>query len=84
MTKEQVRRKLMKLTGGCNLQGRPNGGWPCGTCFGAAMKTLNAPKRPNLWRSILVYRGDYKLSEVNQTQAIVDRNMETLKKLLEG
>lgn len=82
MTKEETRRKLFKLTG-CDLQGKNGGGWPCGTCFGEALRKLNVPKRPNFWRSILVYRGDYKLSEVNQTQAVVDRNIAALQKLLE-
>lgn len=74
----------MKQTG-CGLQGK-DGGWPCGTCFGTFLQRvkpeLDKSTANGLWQSLLVYRGDYTLDMVEQTQEAVDKNIVELKRIL--
>jgi len=49
MTRETFRRKLVKATGGCNIQ---HDGWPCNTCFHSVFTH-------DEWLAVLAYRGDY-------------------------
>ena len=82
MTKLELKRRLKKETGGCVIQ---HDGWPCGTCFGTVLNKYNAPENlhSDIWQSLLVYRGDYKLGEyVQLTQEQVDANIKILKDLL--
>ena len=57
----QARRELKNAVcnaSGCRLQYR---GWPCGTCFFAISKKLTEQD----WQAVLLIRGDYKKSELN-------------------
>lgn len=57
MNKHTLKSLLSKKVG-CNIQ---YDGWPCGTCFLAISKKLTNAD----WQNVLLLRGDYKESELN-------------------
>jgi len=57
-SKKQFKDRLMEKTG-CSIQ---HNGWSCGTCFFSISPFLTNED----WNSLLSYRGDYKLEEINK------------------
>jgi hypothetical protein len=55
INKEKFRRKLVKATGGCDIQ---QGSYPCNTCFHALDLSLQFDIH-SYWLAVLSFRGDY-------------------------
>lgn len=80
MTKPELKSLLKKETGGCTIQ---HDGWPCGTCFGAILPdNLTDEKKQAFWSTLLAYRGDYSLEQVELTKQSFKENLKELKELL--
>jgi hypothetical protein len=50
----------------CDIQ---HDGWPCGTCFFA----IDVHLRNQDWQTLLLYRGDYKETELDNLPPLDDR-----------
>jgi len=75
ITKESLRVNLFNATG-CDIQ---HTGWPCNTCFhNMKLPDINDDMLHDLWESVLVFRGDYKLDDIKQTSSTVDLNISLL------
>jgi len=61
MDKREFKRKLKEKTL-CDIQ---HNGWTCGTCFFAISEELNNEH----WKSVLFYRGDYTLEEMEMDKS---------------
>ena len=57
MTKRDLKGLLREKTG-CVIQ---HTGWPCGTCFFSITEELTERD----WQTVLWFRGDYKIGELN-------------------
>ena len=65
MKKMQMKRTLLKATGGCNIQ---HTGYPCGTCFFAMSDELTNED----WQALLYFRGDYKKKDLSNLPDDID------------
>lgn len=72
---------LLKNKTGCTVQAD---GWCCGTCFFAIPELNGYPSelKNQLWCSVLNYRGDYSLAQVEQTAKTVKANIIALGKII--
>ena len=61
----------------CNIQ---HNGWTCGTCFFATSNRFT-----NIdWQTILLVRGDYKKSELDNLPKDVEKRVKRIIKILRG
>jgi hypothetical protein len=60
IAKGKIKRLLVDLTNGCDMQ---HTGWPCGTCFFAAQPAMFTKEEwGEMWHAVLALRGDYDSS----------------------
>jgi len=73
MNKLTLKRALRERTG-CVIQ---HNGWPCGTCFFSMSKKLTNAD----WQALLLFRGDYKESDLDNLPENLDTSLEKILKI---
>ena len=78
LERKHIKAQLFKITQ-CDVQ---HDGWPCNTCFHAIDFGIDADKQHELWLSLLAYRGDYTLADVEQSEDTMLDNMHALNNMI--
>ncbi len=76
MLNSKVKKEVKELLLGETMCGIQHNGWPCNTCFHSMDLGISNDKLHELWKSVLLIRGDYNNTDPNSNSYIPQTDKE--------